>query len=205
MKLFHILIILIILITTGCDAYVKFEGTVLSKQTNKPLKGVSVSVDCNKSTLTDSNGYFNLSYVAMTHPDYDLVLKKQGYLTTASYHSVDTLYLSETSKNDVPYISEDFKDLFNFIIVWIVRLINLGTIVYILAAKTVKRRFIFILLVLFGTISINFSIYNNIFDFEFIKFPFPNEGCLRSWLKIYLPLGAIIFWIYYYKIKKSNA
>ncbi|MCP9768573.1 hypothetical protein EGI22_11665 [Lacihabitans sp. LS3-19] len=63
-KILNILIGLSIL--TSCDCYQRVTGTVIDKETGKPLQGVSVCIknkDWNKTT-TDSTGHFELSSIS---------------------------------------------------------------------------------------------------------------------------------------------
>lgn len=77
--------LLILISITSCDCFQHVSGTIMDKETGKPLEGVTV-YNKNKDWIkitTDSTGHFELSSISggFRCPPISLIIEKENYST----------------------------------------------------------------------------------------------------------------------------
>jgi hypothetical protein len=209
MTTFRLLIFLLILtIFYGCEGIVEGTGKVVSSVDNKPLENVLVIwTNTDDSCRTDSLGNFTIgSFVGCIPecPQLRLLFHKPGYKNQ---------YLNLSEKKDFLRVKDvlikmqptdkkqttEFPFLSNlfFYMNFAISFLNIVTLIYLLTIK-LKYKFLWALLIIFGSVSLHYNFYTNRFDIEtfnfLIQFSLINlTGLVKTYLLI--PLGSGIFWI----------
>lgn len=75
----YFIILIFTLLLLSCDCYHIAQGVIIDKETNLPLTNIEVSGKHGHKTLTDSMGYFSLSYVTGHKTPYIIYIKNEGY------------------------------------------------------------------------------------------------------------------------------
>ncbi len=77
-----IIVVLLLIGFTSCDAWNTFDGIVIDSNSNKPDSGVLVFrvETINDYVITDSLGKFHFDFISRTHKDEEFLFYKAGYV-----------------------------------------------------------------------------------------------------------------------------
>jgi hypothetical protein len=197
---------------TSCEGVVRGTGKVISSLDKLPIDSVRIKWRT-EETYTDSLGHFEIGeFVGCPTgcPDLELVLTKAGYetryvnVTEENQGLIDvenvTIELNPTNNAQADIWNNKVGDFLYYISMTIACL-GLITLVVLFIIKVDNRLFWFLVIFL-GTVGFQYNFLADIFDFKILR-PVtqfnPQHNLDPAWYKLSLPLGAIAFWIYYFK------
>ena len=193
----------------GCEGVVEGTGRVVSSVDDKPLDNVLVIwTNTNDSSChTDSLGNFKVGGFMGCVPDcpqLQLLFYKPGYknqylnLTDKDNRRLENVVVKMEPTNISQSTENPFLSKLLVYINLLVSLFNLVTLIFLFTTKF-KYKFLWTLLIIFGSISLHYNFYDNNFNLKtfnfFIQLSLMNlTGLVKTYLLI--PLGSGIFWIY---------
>lgn len=212
----YILFVAIALSFLSCKKVVTGSGKVISAVDGKPLDYARVywTNYSRISVETDSLGNFQIgdTITCLNCPDFELFCKRQGYetqyenFTNVSGADLNHLIIKMTpSKNrkDEREVKETYGENLLKSLGALVSLINLFTFTMITQAK-LKRKIVWVLALLFLSLTIKYNYYNETFEFYPISFFIQIRANPIGWYLYYIPLPALVFWVYYFFKRKQG-
>lgn len=197
---------------TSCEGIVRGNGKVISAEDKSPIDSVRIKW-MTEEVYTDSLGRFEIGqFVGCVTgcPDLELVLEKSGYETKYINLTKEnpkefpiekvTIELKTTEKVQADIWNNKLGD-FLYYATMIIAGLSLVTLVILFIIKVDNRLFWFFVVFL-GTIGFQYNFLADIFDFKILRpvTQFNPEHYLDpAWYKLSLPIGAIAFWIFYFK------
>ena len=194
---------------TCCHSKIGGKGLVVDATTKRALPNVRISILQIDSTITDSDGKFDFFTLLIGGGvDQIILLNSDGY-EPRLYKLEDGFNLIEMKPQTGvfrPLVSQNTVEVFYQINKFLITGINLLTFAIILVLRRRKWRFFHIISILLLNVKLGFSYLNGeIIHFQVISSPIQIEHYWRYPFTIMLivPIGTIIFWIFYF-IKPSS-
>jgi hypothetical protein len=201
------------ILIASCEGIIQGKGKIISSSNQLPIDSVRITW-FDKTIYSDENGNFSFDeFVGCVPscPDIELVLTKPGYkpkyinLTKENNENKTVFELIPTNDN-FNNLSRNNSKQFLFYLSIATALISLFTLI-ILAVINLKYKLVWLVIVLFGTFTVFYNYLAGITEFKvfrpsffiFIKYTFE-----PSWYLVNLPIGLIIFWIYYFTQIKNK-
>jgi hypothetical protein len=208
----------IIILTLGtflvsCEGVVKGSGKVISAVDKLPITYVRIKWRA-EETYTDSLGNFEIGqFVGCPTgcPELELTLEKVGYETKyinvtkengGAMHNKDlTIELTPTDKVQTDILNNKFGNVLYYTSMVIA---GLGLLtLFVPFILKVDKRWLWFFIIFFGTIAFQYNFLAHVFNFKILR-PVTqfNPPHFRdpAWYKLSLPIGAILFWKYHFKI-----
>lgn len=211
-----LLLFLLVLITFfNCEGIITGTGKVVSSVDNKPLDDVLIIwTTTNDSCFTDSLGSFKVGgFVGCVPecPKLQLLFHKQGYknqyldLSENSNLRTDDIIVSMQPTNIVQTKEVHFLSKLFYYVNIIISIINIGSLIYLFTISF-EYKFLWMIFILFGSLSLHYNFYTNIFNLEFSNFLIQLSlnkqiGLVKTYLLI--PLGSGLFWIFRWSKKNT--
>lgn len=210
-----IFFLLVLIAFFNCEGIITGTGKVVSSVDNRPLDNVLIIwTSTNDSCFTDSLGNFKIGgFVGCVPecPKLKLLFHKQGYKNqyidlseNSNLRTGDVIVKMQPTdliqSTEVPFLSK----LLYFINI-IISIINIGTLIYLFTISF-EYKFLWIIFILWGSLSLHYNFYTNIFNLEFFNFLIQlslnkQTGLVKTYLLI--PLGSVLFWIFRWKKKNT--
>lgn len=210
---FRLLIFLLTIATLcGCEGDIYGGGTVVSSVDDKPIDNVLIIwTNYFDSCRTDSNGHFSIgSFVGCVPecPQLQLFFSKDGYknqylnLSDTENFRQKEIIVKMQPTNILESTQIPFQSKFFFYLNILISIFNIATLIYLFTTNF-KFKFLWAILIIFGSISFHYNFYSKDFNLEILNFlvqfsPKQSTGLVKIYLLI--PLGSGIFWIYRRKI-----
>jgi hypothetical protein len=217
MRLQKLFILFSFVLISSCEGIIRGKGTIISVSNNLPIDSVRINW-FGKVLYSDENGNFSFDEFVNcvpSCPDLELVLTKKGYKTKyvnltkeakgngAQKEAVIALTPTQDKMGELT--NYKIKHLFFYVSI-IIALVSLFTFIFILT--DLKNKALWIPIILFGTIAIEYNYLANSFRFNLFRpavFMYMRFTFEPTWYKLNLPLGLIVFWFYFlYLSKKTN-
>ncbi len=212
MRLNNLYILLFFLISS-CEGIIQGKGKIISASSQLPID--SVKIDWfGRVEYSDKNGNFSSSQFVgcvPSCPDLELILIKEGYqskyvnLTKENKNGKLVFQLVPTNKNVSDFSNRSSKN-FLFYLSVITAVLSLITLL-VLALIEVKNKKLWFAFILFGTVSLFYNYLEERIEVSIFRpslFVFLQHTFQPTWYKLNLPIGLIIFWIYYYYKTKQD-
>ena len=202
---------------SSCEGVIRGKGKIISAHDNSSLDSVKISY-FSTVVYSDKNGNFNIEEFGgcvPSCPDLEVLLTKRGYETkyvnltkesAKGLASADLIIeLIPTSKNITDISHSKWKSVFYYLSVSTV-IVSFLTLIILLFINF-KRKFIWMLIIIFVTILIQYNYLSRNTSIHalrpsiFVFFEFAFEP---TWYRCNLPIGLIAFWIYYFNSKRIN-
>jgi len=206
----YILLIATVLLFLSCKKVVVGSGKVISAVDGRPLDYARVywTNYTRLSVETDSLGNFQIGDTVNSFltPDFELFCKRQGYetqyenFTDKSGDDRQHLIIKmkpSVNKQGEREVRETYQENLLKSIAAIVSLINLFTLTMITQAR-LKRKLIWILALLFLSLTVKYNYYTEALEYYPFSFFIQIKASPIGWYLYYIPLPALIFWIYYF-------
>ncbi|HHT23461.1 MAG TPA: carboxypeptidase-like regulatory domain-containing protein [Bacteroidales bacterium] len=153
MKVKYLFVILIALIFTSCDYYLHMEGKVVDAVTLQPIKNAQVYfVKKTDSTLTDDNGYFEVSEIGgIRKSNPKVLIKADGYKPFEMEVFIKNSSIIYSVKSETEWVEYDEtlspnpSDKDNFILgtwieKWSTDFQTKDTLIFFLERKDIKQK-----------------------------------------------------------------
>ncbi len=214
MKVKNFCIFYLLILLVSCEGIIHGDGKIISAINQLPIDSVKINW-FDKIVYSDKNGNFSFhEFVGCVPecPDLELVLTKQGYeskyinLSKENENHKSVFQLIPTNKN-IDDLSDVKSKSFLFYLSIITAIISLFTLIALSIIK-INNKAIWFVIIFFGTITIYYNYLAKVTElkalrpslFIFIKYTFE-----PTWYQLNLPIGLILFWIYYfYQIKDKQ-
>lgn len=209
MRIQTITMFLLLLSLISCEGIIRGKGKVISKSDKSSLDSVRISF-FDKVVYSDKYGNFSLEQFVgcvPSCPDLEVILSKEGYEPKYANLTKETrkgesqkqilIELTPTKGKIVVLLHDKTKRLFFYGSV-IFALIALFTFIFILT--DLKNKAFWIPIILFGTIVIQYNYLEKKFYYNFFRpsvFMYMKHTFEPTWYKLNLPIGLIVFWIYF--------
>ena len=206
----YILLVATALLFFSCKKVVMGSGKVISAEDGKPLDYARVywTNYTRLSVETDSLGNFQIGDTVNSFltPDFELFCKRQGYetqyenFTAKSGDDLHHLIIKMTpsiNKQGEREVRETYQENLLKSVAALVSLINLFTLTMISQAK-LKRKLSWLLALLVLSFTVKYNYYTETLEYYPISFFIQIRASPIGWYLYYIPLPAIIFWVYYF-------
>jgi hypothetical protein len=212
MRLQNFYLFFLVLLITSCEGIIKGNGKIISASNKLPIDSVKINW-LGEIVYSDKNGNFSLDQFVgcvPSCPELQLILTKQGYepkyinLTKENRNNKTVFELTPGNKN--------FGDLFHnkskqflFYVSIATSLISLFTLITLPVLK-LKNKPAWFIIILFGTLAVFYNYLSSTTQLSVFRpsvFVFTKYTFEPTWYQFNLPIGLIIFWIYYFKQKNK--
>ncbi|WP_149239573.1 carboxypeptidase-like regulatory domain-containing protein [Dyadobacter sp. 32] len=195
----------LLFLCASCHYNMSGEGRVIDAGSRKPLSDVKISVLKIDSLRTDAEGKFRFDVLLLTPVTRVILLNKDGY--------EPKLYKVERYKNNLVEMKpvkgsfesafpSEWVSIFYNINKFFISGINILTIAFILVNKRIKWRFASVLATVLFNITFGLSYLDGaLLEWQIIGSPIhiAHHWTYPFTIMCMLPMGAILFWILYFK------
>lgn len=207
MRIQNLCIFFLLFLMVSCEGIIQGDGKIISASNQLPIDSVKINW-FDKIVYSDKNGSFSFhEFVGCVPacPDLELVLKKQGYeakyinLTKENKKHKAVFELIPTN-NNIGDLSHEKSKNFLFYLSIVTAIISLFTLVTLSIIK-INNKAVWFVIILFGTTSIYYNYLAKVTELKVFRpslFIFFKYTFQPTWYQLNLPIGLIVFWIYYF-------
>ena len=195
----------LLFLCVSCHYNMGGEGRVIDANTRKPLSDVKISVLKIDSVSTDNEGKFKFDVLLLTPVTRVILLNKDGYepkLHQVEHFKNNLVEMKPLKGSFETAFSQDWIVVFYNINKFLISGINILTMAFILFNKRLKWRFASVLVIALFNVTIGLSYLDGaLVEWQLIGSPI---HIVHHWtypftVMFMLPMGAVLFWILYFK------
>ncbi|HET6228253.1 MAG TPA: hypothetical protein VFF27_18375 [Bacteroidia bacterium] len=208
----YTLFVVMAILLLSCQRVITGSGKVVSAVDGKPLDYARVywTNYSRVSIETDSLGNFTIGDTvnSFLRPDFELFTKRQGYetkyenFTDKSGEDLNHLLIVMTpskNKQGEREVKETYFENLLKSLAAIVSLLNLFTMAMLSQARLkLKNKIIWLLALVFLSLTIKYNYYEETFSFYPLSFFIQIRPDPIGWYLYYIPIPAMVFWLYYF-------